>query len=228
MYKKLLTFFLDLLFPLECQLCGKSGLLLCRDCLDMVPIRNDVSKLPSIDQVFIACDYTPEIQKIVWSLKYANVILAAEPLAELMAKRLENCILPSNTYLVPIPMQKNRQRQRGYNQAELLALRLSKRYQLPVKHILKRVSSNQRQAKLSRHERLKNIKNAFKPLQMAEDSLYILIDDVITTGSTVSEAAHNLRLAGAQRVWAVAVTRNDQSIRFHSREKDLPENLTHN
>ena len=99
-------------------------------------------------------------------------------------------------------------RERGYNQAEILAKNLGKRFNIPVKNALERVKVTSTQVILKREERRENIRGAFaiKDSQIISTNLQvILVDDVITSGATMLEAANVLKRAGIKRVWGIAL-----------------------
>jgi competence protein ComFC len=111
--------------------------------------------------------------------------------------------------IVPVPLHPTRQRERGFNQATLLAELLSARVSSPCKPMLKRIRYTTTQTSLDRAERMENLHNAFR-LRKNTDvrGLHVLlIDDVLTTGSTLSECARVLKRAGAISVHAATAAR---------------------
>jgi ComF family protein len=113
--------------------------------------------------------------------------------------------------ILPVPLHKIRQRQRGYNQSTVLAKSISQHFQLPllVKNLI-RIRPTDSQAKLKgRKERQKNVKNAFRvvnPISL-KDKHIILVDDVFTTGATVNECSKTLKKAGVKSVLVVTLSR---------------------
>jgi len=115
--------------------------------------------------------------------------------------------------LVPIPLYKSKLRRRGYNQAQLLAQGLSKKLNIPTIDMLLRVKNTPSQVGLERKKRIENITGAFSvaPNPSADGSQYpniFLVDDVLTTGSTLLEAANVLKRNGAKKVWGIALARD--------------------
>jgi len=111
--------------------------------------------------------------------------------------------------LVPVPLHIRRERWRGFNQSQLIAEKLSDKFGIEIDcHGLKRVKHGKAQAKLSKSERWENIKGSFF---WEKESLsgrnIILIDDVVTTGATLNEAAKVLKENGAGEVWGLVVAR---------------------
>jgi ComF family protein len=111
--------------------------------------------------------------------------------------------------IVPVPLHPTRQRERGFNQAALLAELLSTRISIPCKRVLKRIRYTTTQTALDRAERMENLHNAFRLRKNADvRGLHVLlIDDVLTTGSTLSECARVLKRAGAISVHAATAAR---------------------
>jgi ComF family protein len=111
--------------------------------------------------------------------------------------------------LVPVPLHSARQREREFNQAEILARLLSKRSGIPLALCLQRTRYTTTQTRLDRHERMENLRGAFRVRHTPSVTgrHLILIDDVFTTGSTVEECARVLRAAGAASVRVLTVAR---------------------
>jgi len=151
------------------------------------------------------------VRDLIHRLKYHRAAHLADLAAAWMAEvrhdpRLSGIGLHA---IVPVPLHPKRQREREYNQAELLAQSLSPRWQLPVYHALRRVRATETQTRFDRKDRMRNLRNAFEPVNntpIANQNL-ILVDDVFTTGSTLDECARTLLDAGARSVWAVTVAR---------------------
>ena len=111
--------------------------------------------------------------------------------------------------LVPIPLSLARFKKRGYNQAEILAKTLAKKFGFEVWNCLARTRETRTQVGLTKEKRKENVKGAFMlntKYQIQNNNL-ILVDDVLTTGSTFSEAGSILKRNGAAKVWAVAFAR---------------------
>lgn len=123
-------------------------------------------------------------------------------------QRLPASLFLPETTLSPIPLYQRRERQRGFNQAELLAQNLSSYFSWPVKTLLARARPTTAQAKLAGADRLMNLSDAFVLTVPAPDIVnqhILLIDDVFTTGSTCEAAARVLKSAGAASVWAITL-----------------------
>lgn len=164
--------------------------------------------------------YTKELAKILAEIIADHLILSDNPLM-LCQKQNDriNSVITKNSVLIPIPLDKNKLRSRGYNQSEELAKELSKILKIPViSNILIKTKITKSQMELSKTEREKNLQGAFgvrpgsdpclTPFAFAGKKIF-LIDDVYTTGSTMEECARVLRDAGAKQVWGIAVAREE-------------------
>ena len=227
-FSQIWEFLLDCLFPKHCFVCQKEGEYLCSACFDKIELADNkcylcgtmtqelgicsaCQKLTDIDSVIVATAYDNNVAGLmVEALKYNFVEPIAPALAKLIQKRifrdkLETIVIQKT--LIPIPLHKKRFLERGFNQSQLLAAELSHCFQCRIEsNLIKRVRYTSQQAKLTRAERLVNIKEAFAVKSFSLDlQEVILVDDVITTGSTLSGAAKVLKQAGVKKVIAVAV-----------------------
>ncbi len=146
----------------------------------------------------------------IYRLKYAGRREYAQFYGREMAEYLRDflqSVRPDG--LIPIPLHKKRKRERGYNQAELLARELSRHSRIPVyTDYLKRVKATVPLKRLNPQERQNNLKKAFKIARNdVELKTVILVDDIFTTGSTIDEAAGVLRANGVEKVYFVALAR---------------------
>jgi ComF family protein len=156
----------------------------------------------------------PVIKKMVWMLKYKGeryvTNLFADILADVILEDIADSTLfdgTSGVVIIPLPLSKVRQRERGFNQMEMIGTLLSKKLMVPIDTtLLIKNRYTPPQTTLSRSERLHNIEGAFSVTRTPKgDVLYIILDDVITTGSTLAEAEKTLRASGARNVISVAL-----------------------
>jgi ComF family protein len=151
------------------------------------------------------------VRDFIHRFKYERHFFLRHQLAEWLAASLEDERIRATRadFLVPVPLHSARYREREFNQAEELALLLSKRCALPILRALRRTRYTTTQTRLDRHERMENLRGAFRVRQTAAVSgrHLILVDDVLTTGSTVDECARVLRKAGAASVRVMTVAR---------------------
>ncbi|MBF0533069.1 MAG: ComF family protein [Candidatus Omnitrophica bacterium] len=158
---------------------------------------------PNFDFAWCARTYTAPLKSLIYTFKYGG----KTQMRHLFAAEIQQFIAASNfdirqfDALVPIPLHPARWRERGYNQSELLAKTLSALYAIPVKSLLRRVKPTRFQAGLTRKERWTNISGAFRMnASTLPDKNLLLVDDLLTTGATASEAALTLKNAGAELV----------------------------
>jgi len=210
---------LNVIFPVNCLSCGKKGSELCLECLADSP----VAERESVNWVFPLFDYRhPAIKKSIWLLKYkgkrklANIF--AEVLYDKIMEELSELSVLKNfrePVLIPIPLSKKRHRERGFNQAELICRELIKinnsRNGIDwsfEKNVLVKIKETEHQANIKeRSDRLKNLKNSFsiKNPEFVKNKNIILIDDVLTTGTTLTEAKKILKQFGAKKIIAFTV-----------------------
>jgi len=146
--------------------------------------------------------FTRTLREIVHHLKYSDRVSLANPLGDILKECLEREPF-SGDLIVPVPLHSARQRQRGYNQAELLAARLGRPTDT---RLLRRRKNTPSQTGLSRNERKRNLASAFEARRHVKGTI-IVVDDVYTTGSTMNEIARTLKRAGAERVEVLTVAR---------------------
>lgn len=174
----------------------------------------------SIEGVFPSLVYKGIVKKLVYTFKYPPYLKdLREQLIELfyegiIQKEQFFSLLKGSCVFVPIPLSKAKFRKRGYNQAQILAEGLSKRLGIPMIDALERNKNTKTQVGLTKEERQKNIKNAFAIkndfLSAIETYDHIfLVDDVVTSGATLQEAANLLKRAGARSVWGLTLAHGE-------------------
>ncbi len=204
---------INLIFPQRCAGCGIVFLSLCRKCkreLDGLFLCGEVM----VDEfrAFFASSHGNILKKVLHRFKYISDTCLAEALSGLLVKRLRS-IRPDSgggeIIIVPIPLHARRERDRGFNQSELLARLVAKEVGGVVMNVLVRERATEPQARLSRSERLVNVRGAFRVRKDFAGSLagvpetVFVLDDVITTGSTFVECARVLKAAGVKRVYGI-------------------------
>ena len=148
------------------------------------------------------------LKRAIYQFKYRQKRRLALPLADLMHLYLLENPWPAQL-IVPVPLHMDRLRERGYNQAALLARELSERSGLPVEEgSLVRIRETASQVALRADERRQNVRGAFRGRgEKSRDKRVLLIDDVSTTGATLEACAEALRQKGARSVWALVLAR---------------------
>lgn len=158
-----------------------------------------------------AAEFDGPVQDLIHRLKYGKKVHLSRPVGRLTAHYLQPPAADKEIdFLVPVPLHPKRLRERGFNQALLLAGVLSKFWEIPVSRCnLQRIRWTEPQTRLSMEDRVRNVRGAFavhQP-QLFRDRKMILVDDVYTTGSTVIECARALKRAGAGEILVVTVAR---------------------
>ncbi len=221
MIKSALNKLFDLVFPVECIGCSKYGDVLCSDCeMSIEPLNKYIcpvclknctagqphKECPSyIDGLFVSCLENKLVKSIVYGLKYESLKILSETIAEVMIKKAENSpllmsvFMKDNFVLLPVPLHRKKQWDRGFNQTELISIELSKRLNCSVvSESVKRTVNTKSQTRLSKEDRYLNTKNIFSVYN--KEAIYgkdiIIIDDVITTGSTLNSLAKTIKQAG--------------------------------
>lgn len=230
---------LDLLFPPRCVSCGASGAVLCAQCLAsmrapepplchrcgrslaasppaqsarLCPFCESGGEIPHLDGLRAAGVYEGAVRQAILALKFRGQRRVARPLANLLAACYAREALSADL-IVPIPLHSSRRRERGYDQARLIAQPLAAQLHIPVRtDLLVRQRATRAQMTLSRSERLTNVAGAFALTSPAASSVLagkrvLLVDDVTTTGSTLDAAARALRGANPAAIWGLAVAR---------------------
>lgn len=218
----LLETIIGVVAPLKCAICAREGTPLCEICgidaLTPLPPRCFSCFARTVDyrtcstcrtkapllHVWVASEYNPAIAGIIKSYKFKRNRALARPLAKLMADQLP--YLKQDFVIVPIPTATARVRQRGYDHALKLAQQVSIQTNWPMIEHLRRHGQS-RQVGSRRSSRIEQLTGAFRPIRrsLLSGSHILLVDDVITTGATMSEAARTLKVAGAKSVSALTI-----------------------
>lgn len=208
-YKRLL----DYVVPPFCYYCKRlvsSHSLLCAPCLhDIKPLVSTVvavtPKYPM--PIFALSAYQDPIKTLILSKNYQDLV-TFKHLAVLVAQHLEPLHLDFD-YIVPIPLHWTRYAWRGFNQADVIAQAISKKSNKPVIKVLRRIQRTSFQASLSADKRQENIKNAFVLKQSCniEGKKILLVDDLMTTGSTLMQAAKILTKEKPASLQAMVIAR---------------------
>ena len=227
--------FLDFIFPKYCVNCRKIGAYICANCFSFISFDTEMICLIcnkgsfdglthpkceskySINGAFSAISYKGIVKKLIYNFKYKpflsdlNKTLVELFYESIIQNEIFQKIYVSKPILIPIPLHKNRLLKRGYNHSELLAKGLSEKLNLALLDILERTKDTKSQFGLNLKKRKENIKDAFtispnNPVTQFPNIL--LVDDILTTGSTLLEAARILKKNGAKKVWGLTLARD--------------------
>ena len=172
------------------------------------------SDMPTL-KIYAGQAYKGIIKKLIRKVKYDDDRLVADALGIRLACAVDKLVsmgtlkreVIENAILIPVPLHKTRRRKRGYNQAELLARKLERRFSCKIRvDILDRVLNTKPQFDLDLITRQTNVTNAFsaRVKDLDPDRTYIIVDDVFTTGATIKACAKELLSAGAKNIIALA------------------------
>ncbi|MBI2861240.1 MAG: ComF family protein [Chloroflexi bacterium] len=216
----------DLVFPSRCLGCQGRGAWLCEPCYHSLPrpkapvcrrcgrgqeehtARSCLPKDSPLDRIAAAAHFEGLVREAIHRFKYSRGTYLAQPLARLLREALVGEDL-SGFIVVPVPLHPKRRRDRGYNQAELLARELATTLSLQlVANGLVQRRETQEQLGLSGIERWANVRETFAcSSQTIVGEKVLLVDDVCSTGATLWACASALKKAGARRVIGAAVAR---------------------
>lgn len=231
---------LDFVFPKKCVVCRKHGSYLCERCFAFLsfdakslcllcnsPTFNNLThprcrRKQGIDGCFSALAYNKTVQKLIFNFKYKPYLTDLKTVLSdlfyesiIQNQQFQQQREKSEWILVPIPLSASKLRKRGYNQAEILAKELSKKFGIPAQNLLERTRETKTQVGLTNLQRKLNVKDAFKlnssfvtNHSSLKNANIFLVDDVATTGSTLLEAAKILKKAGAAKVFGLTLARD--------------------
>lgn len=197
--------FLDFLFPKICLECGGYGKYICETCLKKVGKSGWWGKIYSVFR------YEGVIRKAIITLKYKYSTEIAKELENCIFKELKKQNFLDKYFLVPIPLHPKRLNERGFNQSELVGKLIAQHMNWKFEpNLLFKNKETLHQVGLKGDARRKNLKNVFSVASsnFLQDRLsLVLFDDVVTTGSTLSEAKKVLEKAGFKNIWSLTIAK---------------------
>jgi len=214
----LLNLIKDTIFPIHCLDCNIEGQWLCDDCKKKIELNYNtqtaVGNLKSLTAFFVYDEKTI-IGELIKLFKYNYVKELEDEIEKIL--NISKIVISSgavaesrNLSIIPVPLHVRRKRERGFNQAEILANIFNRKFKLGVvkNNLLQRKKYTSQQAKLKKEDRIKNLQNAFviNPKESIPKNI-LLVDDVYTTGATMQECASVLYQAGSQSVQGMVLAR---------------------
>ena len=221
-----------------CVLCGEvcggsSQSLICEPCLSDLPVITTPCSVCSVtlsakdsagmcgsclqtkpfyQKSVIPLEYTFPITELIKQLKYNDKLLFSEILSQSVLDKIRQESRPLPEVIIPVPLHPFRLMKRGFNQSALIAKNISTELNIPIDlKSCRRIRNTLQQTGFNKSKRKKNIRNAFSVSSKFSAKHVAILDDVVTTGSTVNELARVLQQAGAEtiEVWACARTISD-------------------
>jgi ComF family protein len=221
--KSLATFWellLNFFFPLQCVICGRllpadDRYRVCGDCWSrIIYLNRPIDIRLSLEGIWSVGVYDGVLKELIHQFKYKEKKYLANPLGKLLVDFVGKYLKEERfDYIVPIPLNKTRQKKRGYNQAELLARVLGEAVDRPIlTHLVKRRKKTKPQFGLNRDERFENLSGAFEISESGKEDVVaiagktiLLLDDLATTGATLDECAKALKKAGVNEVYGLVL-----------------------
>ncbi|MDP8219649.1 MAG: ComF family protein [Candidatus Theseobacter exili] len=226
--KKLCILFLNILFPRQCELCNNTlgnieaeylcsncgnniefleGMR-CRICCRPVGIASNaicsecVSRKVYFSECFASGHYDDGLRKLIGRFKYGKKRYLAAAIGKRMVQSGKNLLNDNTDIITYVPIHWHKRWKRGFNQSEELAQVVSKEYNIQLKELLSRIKRRHGQVSLGRDDRKRNVEDIFEVVdkELVKGKSIMLVDDVITTGSTVNACAKTLIKSGAVNV----------------------------
>ncbi|MFI3325489.1 MAG: hypothetical protein R3Y35_04865 [Clostridia bacterium] len=200
------------LFPNKCLICGqylKPTLFICQSCsplkANVLPFNIEFKRNSKKLEVYTIYMYKDNYARFIKRFKFKGKTSYARKFIGLTLQTLNDFSFEKYDMITYVPMTKDRVKQRGYNQSQLLANALEKQINVPVSNALVKVKSNKIQHFLSPKERKENVKGVYECQADVIGQNIILIDDIITTGATISQCAKILYQNGANIVTGLCI-----------------------
>ena len=185
---------------------------ICKSCMELLEIVNEEEnfKLPHMEKVYYSLVYNKFTRENLHSFKFQGKSYLYKPFGEILLRTIEDLQLNHKMdYIIFVPSHRRKKAMRGYNQGELLAGYVSEKLDIPLlkKHLIK-TKTTKDQNTLGKTERRKNLKDCFKTdyVEDFKDKEILLIDDIITTGSTMEECSQVLIENGAGKIYGLTLT----------------------
>ncbi len=227
---------LNFLYPRRCVLCRQSGAAMLDTDIDLcpaceqelprienacpqcgIPLAHDAEtilcgqcqqKTPQFDRVISLLHYQPPVTWLLQQMKFHNKPAYARLLSSLLLSRIQQDSAAMPEAIIPVPLHHKRQFQRGFNQSDEIAITLSKALNCPLdRKLLQRQLNNRHQSGLDAKQRRQNVRGIFRLTKYKATYDHVaVVDDVMSTGSTVNEIARILKKTGVKTVdvWVLA------------------------
>jgi ComF family protein len=228
--------FREFLSPSACLCCGKDkdfpDPILCPQCIEILKRKNigdgpvcpfcgrpagtvsscERCRAGQVPDLYFWGYYDDELKECLLQFKFHGALELGTRLSEMAIEALGERIVRENyDFIIPVPLHQNRQRERRFNQSEIIAREISELLQIELRNdLLDRPRATRQQAKLTENDRWNNVKNAFMVIDGADKILagksILLVDDIVTTGATVFEASRPILKSGARKLDILSIS----------------------
>ena len=187
----------------KCPLCGRvvEDYGLCHECFSL--INKDPAyyyDIEGLDDLIVSSTYSGIMRRLIIDFKFKGKLSYGEIISEIMTEKILEKNLKDQV-ITYVPMHKKKEGERGYNQSKILAEKIARNLDLPCQDVFEKVIDTKFQVGLKKFDREENLRDAFEVKNYAEG--IIIVDDVITTGATISELTKLAKKAGIKKVTAL-------------------------
>jgi len=224
MWSQLKENIIDIFLPKRCAGCGEEGKYICDECRLFIsesslicPVcqranfdgqsHSYCSGKKELDGLISVWDYEGIIKRLLLKIKYESMFDAINELVE-KAFEIREPYIPKDTAICFVPMFRRKERQRGFNQAELIARKVGQTTGREVLPLLEKIKDTVSQTELNKEERIANVKDSFRMIKgpIPYDNV-LLVDDVWTSGATMGECCRVLKNSGIKKAWGFTLAR---------------------
>lgn len=187
----------------KCPLCGRvvEDYGLCHECISL--INKDPAHyydVEGLDDLIVSSTYSGIMRRLIIDFKFKGKLSYGEIISEIMTEKILEKNLKDQV-ITYVPMHRKKEGERGYNQSKILAEKIARNLDLPCQDVFEKVIDTKFQVGLKKFDREENLRDAFEVKNYAEE--IIIVDDVITTGATISELTKIAKKAGIKKVTAL-------------------------
>jgi len=198
---------IDILLPKRCAGCGQEGNYICEKCSLFLSEAPTIFTANGPEELVSIWEYEGLIKNLIFKIKYQNMFNALDELTE-KAFKIREPYIPEDTIITFVPMFKKKEKQRGFNQAELIAKKVGQITGRKVLPLLEKIKDTRSQTNLNKKERIANLKDSFQRKDgITSHDNVLLVDDVWTSGATVAECCRVLKKSGVKKVWGFTLAR---------------------
>lgn len=201
---------MDILVPKRCVACGKEGKYICEKCSLFLSEAPSLFAAGGLEELVSVWEYEGVIKKVISKIKYEGMFDAIGEFVE-KAFKIREPYIPEDTTITFVPIFRKKEKQRGFNQAKLIAQKVGEITNREVLPLLEKIKNTPSQTELNKEERIANIKDSFRLLRMSLNGKLpeniLLVDDVWTSGATMQECCKTLKKSGVEKVFGFTLAR---------------------